>query len=1122
MVALVPSEDDSAPLAEALHGRAAGRPEGAADSVRRAAAFLGAGRPADALAMLEYGQRLAPSDGGISLAIGLLRLALGDKRASEPLEMLAARTEWRGVRLALARVRLRFGQVEQAAMDLHAALSRSGGPGRRADIRLADTISARLGAQGWCALDNDGRLTVGAASGLPKALAIRLDGNAVSARFTRRPGGLWQARLPPAWPGAERIDVTRNGRKLLGSPLEVRRIARVEGFVEAVPETGALRGWCWFPAERDRAPVITVASAADPSRFVSIQAGTTDGPCGGDEFGAAHGFAVAAEAVAALGDGALGDAALGDAVTVTGPHGHALYGSPLWPGAAAEGARATMLAVARRFPMDGDGGATSVPMPRETSVPVALAVPRRAHPVAAAPGKTIASAQVSPLRPSGRRGRVRWGIPEAAGCPEELSPTFGWRRPTSPSRCFATGPALSPRKRGRRGVCSPDPGKCDCPAPSWEGCGIDVIIPVHSGLAVTLACIEAVRAHGLPGQRIVVVSDASPDREIVAALSALAARGLIVLHSQPVNRGFPATANFGLRLTAGRDAVLLNADALVTPGWLAGLRAAAHAAPDIGTATPLSNDATIFGYPRADRANPMPAVDDCRDLAGLAAQANGGRTVDVPTGHGFCLYVRADCLAETGLLREDLFAQGYGEENDFCMRARHLGWRHVAAPGVFVGHHGSLSFGGARDDLRRRNLETLNRLHVGYDRMIADWQRADPLGPSRRRIDAARLHRDRAGRSTTLLVTHDRGGGVQHYVGTRAAALARDGRHVLVLRPDNDKDARGRIAAHAAVLDGAAGDAYPNLRFRLPDEQDALAACLADCAIAAIEVSSLIGHAGCVVDLLRQQRSTLDVAIHDYSWFCPRITLTGADHRYCGEPSIGECRDCIAANGANLDEDLSPDTLIARSQRLMDAARAVVAPSQDAARRIGTRFGVPVAIGEWEAPREFDLHPVAQAAGRTRPVRVCVVGAIGPEKGYHTLLRCARLAAEESLPVEFVVVGHTCDDRRLLDTGTVRITGRYDEAEAVALIAAQKADLAWLPSRWPETWSYVLTRVWQAGLLAVVHDIGAPAERVRAAGGGLVVPLHAPPDRLVALFRDPHLFRFRREPASPRRTGAFA
>jgi GT2 family glycosyltransferase len=63
------------------------------------------------------------------------------------------------------------------------------------------------------------------------------------------------------------------------------------------------------------------------------------------------------------------------------------------------------------------------------------------------------------------------------------------------------------------------------------------------------------------------------------------------------------------------------------------------------------------------------------------------------------------------LLREDLFAQGYGEENDFCIRGRHLGWRHVAVPGLFVAHVGAQSFGLAKKYLLERNIRKLNEIH---------------------------------------------------------------------------------------------------------------------------------------------------------------------------------------------------------------------------------------------------------------------------------------------------------------------------------------------------------------------------------------------------------------------------
>ena len=73
------------------------------------------------------------------------------------------------------------------------------------------------------------------------------------------------------------------------------------------------------------------------------------------------------------------------------------------------------------------------------------------------------------------------------------------------------------------------------------------------------------------------------------------------------------------------------------------------------------------------------------------------------------------------------------------------------------------------------------------------------------------------------------------------------------------------------------------------------------------------------------------------------------------------------------------------------------------------------------------------------------------------------------------------------------ITGDYDEAEAVELIRAQHAELGFLPALWPETWSYTLSQIWQAGLDVVAFDIGAPAERIRATRRGSLLPLGLPP-----------------------------
>nr|WP_301340867.1 glycosyltransferase [Azospirillum brasilense] len=123
-----------------------------------------------------------------------------------------------------------------------------------------------------------------------------------------------------------------------------------------------------------------------------------------------------------------------------------------------------------------------------------------------------------------------------------------------------------------------------------------------------MACLRSVlAADDATPREVVVIDDASPDADLVGDLTALAEAGRITLLRNPRNLGFPATVNRGLALHPDRDAVLLNADTLVAGNWLERLRAAARSVPDVGTVTPLSNDATILSYPSgADR--PPPAV----------------------------------------------------------------------------------------------------------------------------------------------------------------------------------------------------------------------------------------------------------------------------------------------------------------------------------------------------------------------------------------------------------------------------------------------------------------------------------------------------------------------------------
>lgn len=646
------------------------------------------------------------------------------------------------------------------------------------------------------------------------------------------------------------------------------------------------------------------------------------------------------------------------------------------------------------------------------------------------------------------------------------------------------------------------------PQVSGRQAEVAIVIPIYRDKARTLDCLEAVKQTISPRKiPVVIVNDAAPDPDLVLGVEALAAQAGFRVLTHARNCGFPSAVNTGLRAVAGHDVIVLNSDTLVAEGWVEELRRIAYASEETGTVTPFSNDASILSYPSPDRKNSVPDLAQTQDLMAQAQAANAGQAVEIPTANGFCMYIRHDCLAQTGVLRDDVFAQGYGEENDFCMRARALGWRHQAALGAYVAHVGSASFGGTRTGLMRRNEAILNRLHPGYHEMIAAWIEKDPLFKARRRFDLVRFRAGSGQKASTrksrkrramVLVTHDYGGGVERVVGERVKALSRQGLRPLVVRP---------TGGGCLLEDGLADpDAYASLHFRLPEEWTLLTRLLKAEGAEGVEVHHMAGHNPMLYDLPVALGCPYTVHIHDYMWFCQRISLMGLKDRYCGEPDVAGCEACIALLGRKIEEDVPVTFYRTRSAQFLKTAQTVYAPSQDAAERMQKQYsGLTCHVWRLEddaalcaegaarlqaalpVPEERVPGVAVMGAGRGERVRVCVIGGIGKEKGYDVLLGAARDAALRSLPLEFVIVGHTPDDEALVRTGHVFITGEYQEDEAIPLIASLQADYAFLPSVWPETWCFTLGLAWKAGLKVVAFDLGAPAERIRATKQGILI-----------------------------------
>lgn len=596
---------------------------------------------------------------------------------------------------------------------------------------------------------------------------------------------------------------------------------------------------------------------------------------------------------------------------------------------------------------------------------------------------------------------------------------------------------------------------------------VDVVIPAYKGLRETLACIKSVVRTTRGQAEIIVVDDGSPERVLSAALNRLAASGTITLVRNRRNLGFPRSANRGMALHRERDVVLLNSDVEVYAGWLGRLQAAAYRDDNIGTVTPLTNSGTIASYPASEDFE-----CDSKGAAALdrlAARVNSGVALDVPTAVGFCMYVRRACLEQIGYFDPITFNKGYGEENDFCLRAAARGWRHVLSANTYVRHVGGRSFGKTKAALTERNLRLLNLRFPGYDASVAEFIAHDPAHAARRRLDEARLQK--AEGRYVLLVTLALEGGVRRAVNDRMADLQRLGLTPIILRPNADD-------TEQCVL-SVPDSRFEDLKYRFADETAALVALLRQLEIVSIELHHFLGLPGDLIDSLYQLDAPIDVRVHDYIWFCPRTTLISGSNRYCGEPDLAACEACIDRNGSPLTEEISVAALRERSARWLSEARKVIVPSEDVARRIRTRFpGIAPAL----EPLERDV-PIRLWDGTKVPkLKVVVIGGVGIPKGYEPLLAVAKDAAARDLPIEFLVIGYSEDDGPLMATGKVFITGLYDDSEVAALIAREQPNVAFFPSVVPETWCYALSHALRAGLPIVAFDLGAIGERVRNGG----------------------------------------
>jgi len=216
---------------------------------------------------------------------------------------------------------------------------------------------------------------------------------------------------------------------------------------------------------------------------------------------------------------------------------------------------------------------------------------------------------------------------------------------------------------------------------------------------------------------ILVINDSPDHAPLSAALATwmprLAAAVPAKLHVNAKNLGFVGSCNFAMAQAdaAGADVLLLNSDALLTPGALTEMVAVSRLDPMIAVVSPRSNNATICNSPYPDKYRKLDRNE------AYAAHKNIEcvlpRFSYIPTAVGFCLLIRHVMLREFGYF-DTIYGGGYNEENDLIQRCNARGYRAVLANHAFAFHLGSVSFSVSSVSTESREASNAKILHKRY------------------------------------------------------------------------------------------------------------------------------------------------------------------------------------------------------------------------------------------------------------------------------------------------------------------------------------------------------------------------------------------------------------------------
>lgn len=613
-----------------------------------------------------------------------------------------------------------------------------------------------------------------------------------------------------------------------------------------------------------------------------------------------------------------------------------------------------------------------------------------------------------------------------------------------------------------------------------------IIIPIYNAYDCVIKCLDSVIVNTDNSlYEVICINDKSTDERIGKLLKKYQKdyKKFIKVIENNENLGFVGSVNKGMK-SSNTDVLLLNSDTEVTPGWLDRMIDVAYSDESIGTVTPLSNNATLVSVPVGLQRNELPPELSLEEYGEIVNKCAYNEQLELPTAHGFCMFIKRNVLNEIGFFDEKAFGKGYCEETDFSFRCMDFGYKNILCDNVIIYHKEKQSFSEAREKLVKEHEIIINQRYPDYNRRIHTWCQNYPLHHINKCINySTKLYN----RKNILIIIHDWkdnggniGGTTLHVMDIIENLRNEYNFHVLTYQSgiykifSYFKDGKDEIELGTCESNGRFVK-YNRKYYEMLDN------IIKAFGIDYIHVHHMINHYFDIGNLIKKYNLKSSITLHDFYSICPTINMLYKNQECC----IGKkcnCRECLYYKfGLNQNIIKLWQNTWTKYLEIFDN---VIVPS-DSTKNIISKVYPNVAIKVIEHGEDIDRYTMDKAL-TNKQFNIAYVGVCTEHKGGLIFERMIKNNKNKNITYHLFglnQIGSLNKCNKFINHG------EYSREELPTLLYENKINLVCLLSIWPETFSYTLTEVVSAGIPVLSFDIGAISDRIKKNKLGWVIPI---------------------------------